>query len=264
MFILYGKGDNGKTVFLSILRELLQQYSVLLAIENLMTRQMDNNSNADLADLCGARLVCTTETEEGQRFAEGRLKRICQGMGTIKAVRKYENPFEFPETHKLWLDCNYLPASTASGSLMNRLRIVPWEVTIPKSEQDPELRSKLLAEAEGILAWIMSGAVDWYSHRLPTPDEVDQAAASYQQQQDKLADWLEECCVTGNGFESRAQALFDSYKQFSERNGERNILDMKKFRVAMLAKNFQEDRKKLGVYWNDISLKKGQYPQCKV
>ena len=71
-----------------------------------MVRQESNNTQADLADLRGARFVMTSETEEGQRLSQGKLKRITQGMGKIKATRKYENPIEFPETHKLWMDTN--------------------------------------------------------------------------------------------------------------------------------------------------------------
>jgi hypothetical protein len=41
----------------------------------------------------------TSKTEENRRLVEGRLKRITQGLGRIKAVLKYENPFEVPETH---------------------------------------------------------------------------------------------------------------------------------------------------------------------
>ncbi len=74
-----------------------------------MVRQESNNTQADLADLRGARFAQTSETEEGQRLAQGKLKRITQGMGKIKAVRKYENPIEFPETHKLWIDTNRKP-----------------------------------------------------------------------------------------------------------------------------------------------------------
>lgn len=102
VFILFGSGNNGKTTVLSLFLKLLEEYAALLQIETLMVRHENNNSQADLADLRGARFVMTSETEEGQRLAEGKLKRITQGMGRIKATRKYENPFEFAETHKLY------------------------------------------------------------------------------------------------------------------------------------------------------------------
>jgi putative DNA primase/helicase len=72
-------------------------------------REESANASADLADLFGARFVMTSETEKGQRLAEGKLKLITQGMGSIRACRKSENPFSFPETHKLWIDANHKP-----------------------------------------------------------------------------------------------------------------------------------------------------------
>jgi putative DNA primase/helicase len=103
VFVCHGAGNNGKTTLLSLFLRLLEEYAVLLQIDTLMVRAENNNTQADLADLRGARFVMTSETEEGQRLAEGKLKRITQGMGRIKAVRKYENPIEFSESHKLWL-----------------------------------------------------------------------------------------------------------------------------------------------------------------
>src|ERR1700693_3784585 len=118
-----------------------------------MVRHENNNSQADLADLRGARFVVTSETEEGQRLAEGKLKRITQGMGKIKATRKYENPIEFPETHKLWIDANHRPVIRGTdAAIWNRLYTVPFTVTIPPEEIDRTLLSKLLQEAEGVLA----------------------------------------------------------------------------------------------------------------
>lgn len=79
-------------------------------------------------------------------IAEGKLKRITQGMGRIKAVRKYENPIEFPETHKLFMDANHKPVVRGSGNaIWNRLHPVPFSITIPPAEIDPELPTKLLA-----------------------------------------------------------------------------------------------------------------------
>ena len=125
-----------------------------------MVRQESNNTQADLADLRGARFVQTSETEEGQRLAQGKLKRITQGMGKIKATRKYENPIEFNETHKLWIDTNRKPTirDVDDKATFNRLHPIPFTVTIAKDQIDKELPGKLLGEAEGILAWAVEGA----------------------------------------------------------------------------------------------------------
>ena len=116
-------------------------------IETLMVRLQENNHNsqADLADLRDARFVMTSETEEGQRLAGGKLKRITQGMGRIKATRKYENPVEFMETHKLWIDANYQPVIRGrDAAIWNRLFTIPFTVTIPREEIDKDLPCQTL------------------------------------------------------------------------------------------------------------------------
>ena len=128
VFMLFGRTNNGKTTFLSLFQRLLEEYAVLLQIDTLMTRQESNNTQADLADLRGARFVMTSETEEGQRLAGGKLKRITQGMGKIKAVRKYENPIEFPETHKLWVEAGaaVCESELRAAAMLDALSIWQW------------------------------------------------------------------------------------------------------------------------------------------
>jgi len=160
VFVLFGQGDNGKSTMLTTIRQLAEEYSVLLQADTLMVRQESNNTQADLADLRGARFVQTSETEEGQRLAQGKLKRITQGMGKIKAVKKYENPIEFPETHKLWMDTNRKPTirDADDQATFNRLHPIPFTMKIPKDQIDRSLPLRLLGEAEGILAWAVAGA----------------------------------------------------------------------------------------------------------
>src|ERR1700730_17132152 len=153
-----------------------------------MVKQESNNTQADLADLRGARFVQTSETEEGQRLAPGKLKRISQGLGKIKATRKYENPIEFPETHKLWIDTNRKPTirDVDDKATFNRLHPIPFTVTIPKDQIDKDLLDKLLTEAEGILAWAMEGARLWYAEGLAKPAEVEAAKDQWREGMDPL------------------------------------------------------------------------------
>jgi putative DNA primase/helicase len=221
VFILFGNGNNGKTTVLSLFLKLLDAYAVLLQIETLMVRQESNNSQADLADLRGARFVMTSETEEGQRLAEGKLKRITQGMGRIKATRKYENPIEFPETHKLWIDANHKPVIRGTdAAIWNRLYTIPFTVTIPSEEIDRSLLSKLAAEAEGILAWAVAGSVDWYRDGLGRPDEVREAVRNYRDEMDQIGRFVSEQCVVGEGFQVRYRDIYSAYKKWADESGE--------------------------------------------
>lgn len=222
VFVLFGEGDNGKSTMLSVFRRLIEEYSVLLQADTLMVRQESNNTQADLADLRGARFAQTSETEEGQRLSQGKLKRITQGMGKIKAARKYENPIEFPETHKLWMDTNRKPMirDADDKATFNRLHPIPFIVTIPKTRIDRHLPAKLHGEAEGILAWAVEGARLWHQSGLQHPPEIEAAKDQWHAEMDQLGRFIEERCVTGDGVRASGGALYGAYKRWADGAGE--------------------------------------------
>ena len=247
VMIFHGSGNNGKSTLLSTFLKILEEYAVLLQIDTLMVRQESNNTQADLADLRGARFVMTSETEEGQRLAEGKLKRITQGMGKIKAVRKYENPIEFPETHKLFMDANHKPVVRGSdNAIWNRLHPVPFSITIPPDEIDPELPAKLLEEAEGILAWAVAGTLRWRREGLGKPPEVESAGALWRAESDPLREFVEDCCVVHPGLSVKAAPLWQAYEKWAEENGERHVLSRKKFADRLQALGCEQVMRKFG------------------
>ena len=221
VFLLHGPRDNGKSTLLATFLKLLDEYAVLLQIDTLMVKAggENNNTQADLADLRGARFVMTSETEEGQRLAEGKLKRITQGIGRIKATRKYENPIEFDESHKLWIDANHLPVLRShDDATWRRLHAIPFNVVIDKP--DKKLSVKLLAEAEGILAWAVRGAVKWCSDGLRKPAEVEQTNGAWRKDMDQVGRFVDEYCLVGQG-EVKANHLYGAYQKWAENGGEK-------------------------------------------
>lgn len=256
VFVPFGKGNNGKTTLLSTFLQLLEEYAVLLQVDTLMVRTESNNTQADLADLRGARFVMTSETEEGQRLAQGKLKRITQGMGKIKATRKYENPIEFPETHKLWMDTNSKPLIRASDdqATFNRLHPIPFTVTIPTGEIDKTLPRKLLGEAEGILAWAVEGAKIWRRDGLLKPHEVSAANDDWKAENDQLGRFVEECCVVADAVSAKARPLYEAYKTWAEGAGEHAVTETL-FGTRLRDRGYAKEHRRYGTVYSGIGLR---------
>jgi putative DNA primase/helicase len=255
VFLLWGKGDNGKSTLLALFLKLLEEYACLIQIDSLMVRREEsNNAQADLADLRGARFVMTSETEQGQRLSEGKLKRITQGMGKIKATRKYENPIEFEESHKLWVDANHLPAVRGTdNAIWNRLSPIPFTVTIPKDQQDRDLVVKLLEEAEGILSWAVQGAQAWYKDGLQKPNDVETANKKWRSDSDQIGRFIEARCVKGDKCEVRARQLYLTYKSWAEESGEHHCRE-NEFSVRMEDLGFQKQRTEKVRFYKGIEV----------
>ena len=78
LFFLWGKGANGKSVFLNTISGVLGHYAKTAPIETFIATNSDHHPT-DLASLQGARLVTAVETEDGRCWAESKLKVLTGG-----------------------------------------------------------------------------------------------------------------------------------------------------------------------------------------
>jgi putative DNA primase/helicase len=232
VFCFFGSGNNGKTTLLELIRFILAEYSTQVLVDSLMAHHSreSNASLADLSDLRGARFVTTSEAEEGQRLAVGKLKYLTQGGGVIKTCRKYENPIEFSTTHKLFLDANHKPVIRgAEKAVWNRLKTIPFTVTITAEEMDKALLEKLKGEAEGILAWMIEGCRYWLEVGLGDPPEVTQASADWEAESDRFPAFIEETCRLEKEAWVAVSLPWPAYQNWCQANNERLLLSKSDF-----------------------------------
>jgi putative DNA primase/helicase len=252
VFICYGTGNNGKTTLMETVRRVFAEYSCKIMIDSLMSKATgeSNNTMSDLSDLKGARFASTSETESGQRLSEGKLKRITQGMGVIKSARKYENTIEFFESHKLWIDANHLPVIKGNDlAIWNRMYTIPFAVALSNDQIDKSLPSKLDAEAEGILAWIVAGAVRWYAEGLGKPDWVQEAQDDYRSEMDIIGPFLEARCVLDAADPDRwcaKTSLYDADLRWTEDQVDKRKSGRDDFFAYLTSKGLRERWKSLG------------------
>ena len=94
--------------------------------------------------------------------------------------------------------------------MWRRIRLIPFPVQIPDAEQDKGLPGALLAEAPGILAWMVRGCLSWRHGGLGVPDEVTAATGDYQAERTCWATSLAECCIMAPGASATAAELYKS------------------------------------------------------
>jgi putative DNA primase/helicase len=258
MFINHGGGANGKSTFQEAIAAALGDYAMRAPTEMLLAKRSDGVPN-DIARLKGARFVSASETEEGRRLAESRIKDLT-GQDTVTARFMKAEWFDFAPTHKLWLSTNHKPEIRGTdAAIWRRIRLVPWTVTIPSAEQDKKLPVALRHELSGILAWVVRGCLQWRREGLQAPDEVRKATGEYRAEMDVLAGFLAECCEVDTGHWEYAKDLYESYKRWCDENGERPE-PQRKFGGRLGERGFGRDRggsRGAGI-WRGVRLTEGE------
>ena len=238
--ILHGTGANGKTTFLEVVRTLLGNYAKTADASLLLTKKSEGVRN-DVARLAGARFVSTAETEAGRRLAEALVKQLTGG-DTITARFLYSEHFEFKGHFKLFLATNHRPhIRGVDKAIWRRIRLIPFEVTIPDDEQDKALPEKLNAELPGILAWAVQGCLEWQMEGLGIPPEISAATEAYRQESDVVGAFIAERCVQKSGIKTAAGKLYQEYQQWCEQNGEES-LKQRDFGMQLSERGFKPGR----------------------
>lgn len=215
MNIWHGIGANGKSTILNALMEMMGADYSMKATADLLLIKHDAAHPTALTDLHGKRLVACIETDEGRRLAEALVKELTGG-DPIRARRMREDFWQFFPTHKVVLACNHRPSVRGTDhAIWRRLKLVPFNVVIPKEERDKQLPIKLRAELPGILAWAVRGCLDWQRYGLGEPKAVIDATADYQSAEDVLLNFIDECCVTAPEARVKAADLLGAYKEWS-------------------------------------------------
>lgn len=217
IFILFGLGQNGKTVFLEVLAALLGEYAKKAAMDTFLEKRNDSPRN-DLADLTGSRYVFASESGRGKRFDEAMIKEITGG-DAISCRRLYENLITFHPEFKVWMGLNAKPTIRGNDDgVWRRVRLIEFGVKIPEDQIDKNLAEKLKKELSGILNWALIGCLAWQKMGLNEPEKVLESTREYRREQDLLGDFLDEKSLMDEKYFITVSEFYKAYLQWSEEN----------------------------------------------
>jgi putative DNA primase/helicase len=219
LFFLYGTGANGKSVFINTIAQIAADYGATAPME---TFTVSNNERhpTDMAMLRGARVVISSETEEGRRWAESKVKALTGG-DPISARFMRQDFFTFIPQFKLIVAGNHRPGiRNVDEGMRRRLNLIPFTVTIPPDQRDAMLPEKLKVEWPGILAWMIEGCLEWQRDGLNPPDLVRAATDEYLSGEDAIERWMNDRCVSGPSYASPSKDLWESWRDWAKETGE--------------------------------------------
>ncbi|ABL69094.1 hypothetical protein EO213_12880 [Paracoccus denitrificans] len=223
LVFFYGLGANGKSVLVDLIARMFGDYAATARIETLTgsTKKDGSAATPDLVPLMLARMVRTSEPEEGEKLREGLIKQLTGGE-PINVRPNFGEQIEVTPKFKITIQGNYRPEVRGrDDGIWRRLLIVPFDVTIPPKERDPDLGAKLWEERSGILNWLIEGLIDYLEGGLQEPPAVLSATNEYREESDPLGFFLESCCdVSGQPEDSETvKDLVQAFQFWQDEQG---------------------------------------------
>lgn len=235
----YGGGDNGKSCLLETVSLVLGEYAISAPANFLMAGR--NEHSTEIARLQGARFVVCSEINQGTKFDEAKVK-LLTGGDKITGRFMRADYTDFTPTHTLFLMGNHQPTVGAGGhAFWRRLRLIPFENQVDKDKKIDAYHQKMFdAEGPAILAWIVAGAVKVMNKGLTEPKCVMAATEEYQQQEDSIQQFIDECCQRVSAdFKLPSGKVYQRYVEWCRDNGlepKSNIVfgrELKNYRVKV-------------------------------
>jgi putative DNA primase/helicase len=218
LFFFHGSGANGKSVLLNVVKEVLgDDLAKQTPPETLMAKRSAQTN--DIARLQNLRVVIANEVEDGNQMAEALVKQM-SGGDSMTARFHYQEFFDFTPKFKLFIAGNHKPVIQGrDNGIWRRIRLIPFDVTIPPDKRDKHLQEKLRAELPGILNWAVKGCLAWQRQGLAEPAVVTTAVDAYRAEMDVIQQWTSECCTMSPAAEWKSSEAYYSYRNWAQDSG---------------------------------------------
>ncbi len=262
MVVCHGaNGSNGKSTMFETLSAVMGDFAKAVSNDVLVGSGRTTGGATDyLADLQGVRLAYASETDKSDRINTAQIKQLTGG-DTVRVRHLYQNSFALCPTHKIFVFTNHKPRIDAEdGAMWRRMVLIPFELRFVENPtsanerlMDKDLKAKLLAERSGILAWLVRGCLTWFRKGLNPPASVLAATSEYRAEEDRLADFVDECCTVVSGGKARAARVYGAYRAWAEQNGEHPLTNTNFGR--QFAQKFAKDRDVEGAFYAGLTLK---------
>ena len=129
----------------------------------------------------------------------------------------------------------------ADNGIWQRIKMIPFTVTIPPEQRDKKLTEKLIAANSGILNWLLTGYVMWRKEGLAVePAAVKDANDEYRMDMDVVGTFVNDCLEIDASLKWRRNntSLYTTYMKWCTKNNER-LQSQKWLTMRMSEKGFK-------------------------
>lgn len=240
--ILVGKGSNGKSVLLEVIRSLIG------AEQCASVEPARLNDRVERAHLHGKLANIAPELPVGSMLADAQMKAFTSG-DSVNAALKYGQPFDYKPFATFWMGTNHLPHTRdLSHGMFRRALIVEFNRQFDGAAREIGLADKLRGELPGILVKAVqafAGVIERGGFTVPT--SCTQALQAWRTDADQVAQFLEDCCKVEIklGPVSHAE-LFGAFQGWAQAQNIKHSVSGKAFTSRLEALGLASDRYYIG------------------
>jgi putative DNA primase/helicase len=190
--VAIGEGQNGKSVMLDVLTALLGPDNVSHVPFEVFGKRFQ------LTVTLGKLANISSDAGRVDESAEGAIKQFAGGDRMYFDRKGVPGIFAYPSA-RLILATNHEPHfADRSKGIWRRMIVVPFNKSIPREQQDPQLGSKLKPELSGIFNWAVEGLRQLRSAgRFKVPPVCEEASEHFRCESNPAQEYLVETYEQG-------------------------------------------------------------------
>lgn len=239
VFLFYGKGSNGKSVLIHVLKSLIGERNTSALSLNDLEKPFARS------EMINKLVNITTENEVGNKGIEtSYLKAIASG-DPVRTEEKFKQGYMQELFCKLIFATNNLPYSKdKSYGLIRKMTILPFEKTFTDEQKDPNLKGKLMKEGAGILNFALKGLerLRKNSYCFTKSKKVQQLANQYSQMINPLQVFVEDMIEANPESKLMNKDLKAGFVDWCQREGHNGLSNMSNQQLTIKVKEVLKEQ----------------------
>lgn len=222
LVIPYGSGANGKSTVFNTLADVFGDYGKSTAFSTFTASSTGSQHREDLVRLQGSRFVYTSEPDAFGSLKEGLIKTITGGDILTCRTAYARKSVEIKPNWVTFIPTNHKPLIKGiDEGIWRRMLFIPFKrnFRLEPDLLDIHLADKLAEERQGILRWIIEGALEYQANGLTIPEALNIDKEEYRTELDTVGAWIESACTLGETYKESNANLWASFTAFIKAKG---------------------------------------------
>lgn len=246
-FWCVGAPDSGKSTLIAFIKGLMGSFHGTIDLNQL------GDNRFILSGIVGKRVITFTEADEQAVLPDALYKAMVGGTDEIYTDVKNRPGISFKPMAKFWWAMNAAPRmKDRSGAMLNRLKVIPFNRSVPPDKRIGNLLSLLMRERSGIFNWMLVGYQRLIEAGKFTVAKQSEAwREQYKLENDTEQTFINETCIRDDEGRIQSDTLYKLYTSWCHENG------FKSKNKNQVAKDwerlgFRKVRSNDAVYWHGL------------